>query len=169
MHNIILIGFMGSGKTTLGRLLAEKINYTFIDSDQYISTLENKTIPKIFEEKGEPYFRKKEHEFIFHAQLLHKCVISTGAGLPCFENNMSFLQQIGTTIWLNPSENILVDRLKKDAMVRPKLQEYNSIEEAVNLLISERKKFYQEAQYCLSNPDINNLLEVCKTRILPNR
>lgn len=158
MHNIILIGFMGSGKTTLGKLLAEKINYTFIDSDQYISTLENKTIPKIFEEKGEPYFRKKEHEFIFHAQLLDKCVISTGAGLPCFENNMSFLQQIGTTIWLNPSENILADRLKKDAMLRPKLQEYNSIEEAVSQLLADRTKYYEQAQFIVNDTTTENLL-----------
>jgi len=160
MQNILLIGFMGSGKTTLGKLLAEKINYTFIDSDEYISQQENKAIPEIFKEYGEEYFRKKEREFILHTQLLDKCIISTGAGMPCFKNNMELLQNIGTTIWLNPDENILIERLKTGYSSRPKLQEYNSIEEAVRQLLLERKKYYNQAKHCINNPTLDSLLEI---------
>src|SRR5687768_6326889 len=114
MNNIILVGFMGSGKTTLGKLLAEELKYTFIDSDHYIESLEKKMISEIFKDHGELYFRKKEKEFLLHAKLLDKCVISTGAGLPTIGDNMQQLNDLGMTIWLDVDEHVLVERLKKE-------------------------------------------------------
>ncbi len=156
---------MGSGKTTLGKLLADQLNYTFIDSDQYIELQEKKSITEIFSQHGELYFRNKEREFILHAQLLDKSIISTGAGLPCFESNIELLNNIGTTVWLEVDENILVERLKKEFSIRPKLQEYDSIEDAVHSLLNERRKYYSQAKVSINNSTLEDVLKVTKKLI----
>jgi len=162
MNNIILIGFMGSGKTTLGKLLAGELKYTFIDSDQYIESCEKKSIPEIFKDKGELYFRKKEKEFLLHAKLLDKCVISTGAGLPGIGDNMQQLNDLGTTIWLDVDEHVLVERLKKESESRPKLIGFDSVEEAVKTLLGNRREFYERAKLQMKNPMPENFVQIVK-------
>ena len=159
MNNIILIGFMGSGKTTLGKLLADELNYTFIDSDQYIELVEKKTIPEIFKENGELHFRNMEKQFLLHAKLLDKCIISTGAGLPTIGDNMTQLNKLGLTIWLDVDENVLVERLKNDSSLRPKLVGFNSIEDAVSNLLTDRKSFYGQANLQIKNPSARGLVQ----------
>jgi shikimate kinase len=160
--NIFLIGFMGSGKTTLGKYLAAQLNFSFIDSDLYIEAEEKKTIPEIFQQYSESYFRKKEGEFIFHAQLLDRSIISTGAGLACSTDHILRLNQLGITVWLNVDENILVKRLEKDYALRPKLADFENIEEAVHALLGNRKKFYAQAKFQIKNPTEKTLLEMVK-------
>jgi shikimate kinase len=160
--NIILLGFMGSGQTTLGKLLADELEYTFIDSDQYIESRERKTIPEIFKDHGEPYFRKKEKEFLLHVKLLDKCIISTGAGLPCIGDNMQQLNELGITVWLDVDEPVLVERLKKDSASRPKLVGFDSIEEAVLTLLGNRKNFYEQAKLQMKNPTPESFVRIVK-------
>jgi shikimate kinase len=163
MNNIILIGFMGSGKTTLGKLLADELNYTFVDSDQYIESMEKKAIPEIFKEDGELYFRKKEKEFLLHAKLLNKSVISAGGGLPCVGDNMDQLNDLGMTIWLDVDELVLVERVKQDLKFRPKLLGYPTLEEAVHSQLTIRREFYEQAKLQMKNPTPENLLEIIKS------
>lgn len=153
---------MGSGKTTLGKLLAEELSYTFIDSDQYIESCEKKNISDIFRKNGELFFRKKENEFLLHAKLLDKCVISTGAGLPCIGDNIQQLNDLGMTIWLDVDENILIDRLKNESASRPKLVGFDSIDEAVNTLLGNRRKFYGQAKLQLKNPKPESFVQIIK-------
>ena len=165
MNNIILIGFMGSGKTTLGKLLADELKYTFIDSDQYIESQEKRSITEIFKQEGELYFRKKEKEFLLHAKLLDKCVISTGAGLPTIGDNMQQLNALGLTIWLDVNALTLIERLKKESSSRPKLSGFDSIEEAVRTGLSNRIQFYEQAKLQMKDPSPENFVQIVKNII----
>lgn len=113
--NIILIGFMGSGKTTVGRMVAQELCMDFIDTDQLIEKKYNKTISDIFEERGEKFFREKERDLI--KKTLKKkinCVISTGGGMPCYKDNMEQLKSIGKTVYLKIDFNILKKRISTE-------------------------------------------------------
>lgn len=158
---IILIGYMGSGKTTLGKKLALELKVPFIDSDAEIEKIYQKTIPTIFAEEGENSFREKESAFL---QSLHEksaFVLSTGGGMPCFNNNMVTLNEIGTTIYLkNTSEN-LAERLLIAKNERP-LIKGKSKEELIQFMkenIQKREPFYNQAAMVLE-PEQQGVLNV---------
>lgn len=151
---------MGSGKSTLGRELAAQLNYTFVETDSWIETSEQKSISKIFSENGEDHFRRKEKEFLLHAQLLDECIIATGGGMPCFNNNIELMNQMGTTIWLNVEENILVERLQKEKQSRPLLVGDENLCDRVHTLLEGRKLFYQKAKYQIQNPTVESILQL---------
>lgn len=158
---IILIGYMGSGKTTLGKKLALELKVPFIDSDAEIEKIYQKTIPAIFAEEGENSFREKESAFL---QSLHEksaFVLSTGGGMPCFNNNMVTLNEIGTTIYLkNTSEN-LAERLLIAKNERP-LIKGKSKEELIQFMkenIQKREPFYNQAAMVLE-PEQQGVLNV---------
>lgn len=157
---IFLVGMTGSGKSTLGKQLALRMNYSFLDSDQWIEEKEGKTIPEIFQQNGEPYFRKLESDFIEHAKFLKNTIIATGAGLPCFNNQMENMNELGKTIWLDVEDNILVERLSNDSTPRPKLLEFSSINEAIRSMKLSRKEFYEKAQLRIENPTAESLLQI---------
>lgn len=144
---IILVGFMGSGKTTFGRNLAEKLNYQFIDTDKEIETLVGMSIPTIFEKKGEAYFRQLEREFIKQLKV-QNVVIATGGGLPCFYDNMNYLNKIGVTVYLKYSVEELFERLKNETISRPLLKEKSDTElfEFIEGLLKSRESYYLKAQ-----------------------
>lgn len=160
MNNIFLIGFMGSGKSTLGKELSTQLNYTFIETDSWIEEREGKTISEIFSEKGEGYFRKKEKEFMLQAQLLDECIIATGGGMPCFGNHMEVMNKLGTTIWLDVDENILVERLEKEKQHRPLLATSENLRKNIHELLESRKVFYDRAKHQLKNPDSKKILKL---------
>jgi len=95
---IFLIGFMGSGKSFIGRNLAPILDFEYIDMDKYIEEKEALSITEIFEQKGEVYFREQEHLFIKNIDTTKNYVISTGGGVPCFYNNMDLMNEKGLTI-----------------------------------------------------------------------
>ena len=108
MNNIVLIGFMGSGKTTFGKWIARKYGYEFCDTDEYIEKKEQTTINDIFATKGEQAFRDMETETVKElAQSLDKCVVSVGGGLPLREVNQKTLRKIGKVVYLKASEQEL--------------------------------------------------------------
>jgi len=144
---IILIGFMGSGKTTMGKKLAKKLNYSFLDVDKEIENLVGMSIPKIFETKGENYFRTLEKQFVEKIDV-NNTVISTGGGLPCFNNNIEYLNKIGVTIYLKYSAIELFERLKLEIENRPVLKGKSNEELLLFIeeLLNKRKSCYEKAQ-----------------------
>jgi len=144
---IILIGFMGSGKTTMGEKLAKKLNYKFLDTDKEIENLIGMSIAQIFESKGEKYFRTIEKQFLRNLDVSNT-VIATGGGLPCFNNNIDYLNQIGITVYLKYSAEDLYERLKSETEKRPIIAGKSN--EELLLFIKEllytRKAYYEKAQ-----------------------
>ncbi len=145
---IILVGFMGSGKTTFGKQLAQNLNYSFIDTDQAIEELIEMDIKTIFKTKGELYFRELEHRFIEKIKVSNT-VISTGGGMPCFYDNMEQLNQIGITVYLKYSPEELFERLAKDYDKRPLIANISKGElyQYIKDTLKEREPFYLKAHY----------------------
>lgn len=147
----ILIGFMGAGKTFLGKQLAAKLNLTFIDSDEEIEKEYNSTINEIFEKEGEEAFRLKEQKFILDLKDKGSFVLSTGGGMPCFSKNMELLNEIGTTIYLKLSPSFLAQRLLNENEERPLIID-DKIDQLMLFIkekLSIREQFYSQSQIVL--------------------
>ena len=154
---IYLIGYMGCGKSTLGRRLSEHLNLQFVDMDHYIDERNYKTIPQIFAEEGEAEFRKKERKALEELSEFTDIVIATGGGAPCFFDNVELMNKSGKTIYLNIEPNILADRLLKSKTERP-LIKGKSREELVAFIdetLKKRNEFYKQAKLEITQPDIN--------------
>ena len=100
MRNVILVGFMGAGKSTVGRLLARRLSRCFVETDAMITAREGRSIPEIFTERGEPYFRRLEAETLDALADKQAHVIATGGGFPCGPGVMDRLLELGTVVWL---------------------------------------------------------------------
>ena len=111
MRRIILIGYMGSGKTTIGRALSKETGMMFYDLDWYIESRMRKTVPQIFAEKGEEAFRKMEYNMLHEVAEFEDVIISCGGGTPCFFDNMDYLNQQGDVVYLNASPEHLKERV----------------------------------------------------------
>ncbi len=148
---IFLIGFMGSGKSSLGRRAARLGDLHFLDLDQEIEKNEGKGIPEIFSGLGEEKFRELEQAKL--RSLIGTpgdCVISTGGGTPCFFGNMEEMKVSGATIYLRMSPGRLAARLKNSKEDRPLLQDHGEeLSAFVKKLLAEREKFYLQANYIL--------------------
>ena len=149
---IVLLGYMASGKSTIGRILAEKMQIPFIDLDDYIEKKEEKTISEIFETKGEIYFRKQEH--IYLKELLEKqedFILSLVGGTPCYAGNMDVLLSFNDTksVYLKTSINTIVDRLTNEKSKRPLVARLNKEElaEFVAKHLFERSYYYNQSSY----------------------
>lgn len=154
---IYLIGYMGCGKSTLGKKLAKHAGLQFIDMDHYIEKRNCKTVPQIFAEEGEPEFRKKERKALEELSAFSEVVIATGGGAPCFFDNVELMNRTGKTIYLNIDPNILAERLIKSKTERP-LIKGKSKEELVAFIdetLRKRNEFYLQAHYQITQPDIN--------------
>lgn len=119
MKTTFLIGYMGSGKTTLGRAVAARTGVRFIDLDDYIEEREGCTIKEIFASRGEEAFRAIEREAIDEVSRLDDTLVACGGGTPCFGNNMDIMNERGLTVYLNAPHSSLLSRLKKGRAKRP--------------------------------------------------
>ncbi len=163
---IYLIGYMGCGKSTLGRRLSEFMDLQFIDMDHYIEMRNHKTIPQIFAEEGESEFRKKERKALDELSEFTDTVIATGGGAPCFFDNIDVMNKTGKTIYLNINPAILAERLLKSKTERP-LIKGKSKEELIAFIddtLKKRNQFYKQAKYEITQPDID--LQLVKEMIL---
>lgn len=146
---------MGSGKTTIGNLLAKKIGFSFIDLDHYIESRLLKKIADIFAESGEDAFREIEHKMLLEVSALENIVISTGGGTPCFYDNIEIMNNAGLSIYLKISNEILAKRLQKAKMFRPLIKD--KTDEALGSFIIEtltkREKYYAQASLTITNED----------------
>ncbi|MCD7938343.1 MAG: shikimate kinase [Tannerellaceae bacterium] len=122
MKRIFLIGYMGAGKTTVGKDLAQRAGLSFIDLDAYIEGRYHKTVRQIFDEKGEDGFRQIERNMLQEVAAFENVLISTGGGAPCFYDNMEFMNGCGTVVYLKVSVDELANRLELCKHTRPVLQ-----------------------------------------------
>lgn len=159
---IFLLGFMGSGKTHCGKEIAQHFHMPFIDLDQEIERRTGKSISSIFAEEGETNFRKIESETLWNLiqhvgdpETSGGAVISCGGGTPCFHKNMDIMNQHGLTVWLNPSTQVLLTRLKHEQTKRPLIAGLS--EEALETFIlnktQEREVYYRQAAIIAQGAD----------------
>ncbi|MBN1416068.1 MAG: AAA family ATPase [Bacteroidales bacterium] len=116
---LFIIGYKSSGKTTLGRKLAERLNLAFVDLDEFLEQQAGKTIPEIFLNAGEEEFRRKEREALMQVIQSDNILVSTGGGLPCHSDNMSLMEKYGDIIYLKVDDETLVSRLQATIGHRP--------------------------------------------------
>ena len=128
MKAIFLMGYMGSGKSTTGKKLAKLLDYSFIDLDNYIEEEQGKSIPAIFSEQGEEAFRLIEKDALNTLRVKENIVISCGGGTPCFHNNISVMNQAGTTVYIKLSPEMLQSRLLVAKEKRPLIENKNAEE-----------------------------------------
>jgi shikimate kinase len=144
---IFLIGFMGSGKTTLGRKLANHLGYEFIDLDHKLEQKVELSIAEYFSLFGEDAFRKLESEILKKTVYPENAIVSTGGGLPCFFDNMDWMKEHGKTVYIKLSPKTLADRLEKGKEDRPLLQEKHgdALIAFIEQKLAEREDFYSKA------------------------
>jgi shikimate kinase len=141
---IFLIGFMASGKTTIGRLLAERLDWAFVDLDKVIEDEAAKTVADIFAAEGEAGFRKRETDALKQVAARRKTVIATGGGAPCREENLGVMLAAGRVLWLTVSADEAVERAGK-ASGRPLLDGAADPVAAARKLLDVRRPFYKRA------------------------
>ena len=142
-RSIYLVGMMGSGKTSTGRPLAERLGYGFVDADAVIEQAAGCSIPEIFERDGEAGFRSLESQVLSAISQRHSLVVATGGGVVTQPENWGMLHS-GIVIWLDVVPDQLLQRLNADSTVRPLLQTADP-EAALNALLNERRPLYAEA------------------------
>jgi shikimate kinase len=148
MGLVFLIGFMGSGKTTWGRKLASRMGFEFMDLDHSLEAQAGMSIAEYFSEFGEDAFRKLESEVLKQTQYPESAIISTGGGLPCFFDNMQWMNAHGKTIYLKLSPKTLADRLENEKLERPLLRDKHGVD-LVNFItekLAEREVYYSQAK-----------------------
>lgn len=138
-----MIGFMGSGKTEVGRHLAERLSYTFVDTDEVIEKKVGKSIADIFDEYGEDYFRNLETEVVKELSGIRRYVISTGGGIVINRENILILKQMGLVVWLKASPETIYERVRYGSH-RPLLNVDKPLEE-IKRLLELREPLYAEA------------------------
>ncbi|MDY3919422.1 MAG: shikimate kinase [Candidatus Limivivens sp.] len=140
MKNIVLIGFMGAGKSTVAEAFHRTRGMEVVEMDARIAENEGMTIPEIFREKGEPYFRDLETGLLVELQKQENVVISCGGGVPLRERNVAEMKKNGTVIWLAASARTILERVK-DSHDRPLLEGNKNLAYIENMLESRREKY----------------------------
>lgn len=159
MHNVILIGFMGSGKTSVGMKLADRLSYRFCDTDQMIERKAGNTINQIFSTHGEEHFRNMETELLKELRTnLGNTVLSTGGGLPLREQNSKLLQDLGYVVFLKASKETTVKRLQGDTS-RPLLKG-EELEQKVERMLGIRTPIYEKAAHKILATDDRSIDEI---------
>ena len=150
---IYLLGMMGVGKSTIGKKLSSLLRYTFIDLDKEIEKQEGRTISDIFEQSGEDYFRDIEAKTL---RSIHKehMVIATGGGTPCFNNNIQYINEHGTSVYLRANPGLIFQRIYRSADKRPLLKGMydEQLREFIKQKMDEREPFYMQAHHVFEIP-----------------
>jgi len=147
LDNVILVGFMGAGKSSVGRILARRLGRCFVETDEMIVADAGRPIPEIFADKGETHFRQLESDAVRLLALKRGEVIATGGGLPCTEGRLEALRSIGTVVWLGGEFDTLYERALR-AGDRPMLR--GKTREQVEALYESRKPYYARADLTVS-------------------
>ena len=153
MRNIVLVGFMGTGKSVVGKLLAKKLNMDFVESDEMIEIREKLPIKDIFEKKGELYFRLVEKEVVKEASSRKNIVISAGGGAIADEDNLKNLKNSGVIICLKASPETILRRTK-DLKTRPLLN-VPEPKKRIGELLKKREPYYNKADFSVNTDDLS--------------
>ena len=158
---IFLIGFMGCGKTYVGQVLAEKLGYYFIDLDSAIEASAKKKIVDLFNDEGEAVFRTMETDTLYKIYR-ENTVISTGGGTPCFADNLEWMKIKGLTVFLNPSIDIIIDRLKTEKSQRPLIAavQDEELKNYIYKLYLQRLPYYEAADLSIAAEGEEDILKV---------
>lgn len=151
MKRIILLGYMGAGKTTVGKVLAAELGIPFYDLDWYIESRMMKKVPQIFAERGEDGFRRVERTMLHEVAEFEDLVLSCGGGTPCFFDNMDYLNRQGETIYLKATPEVLFNHLKMAKVERPLLKDKTpeEMQEFIHEQLMQREKYYLQAHHVL--------------------
>ena len=162
MTRIFLIGYMGAGKTTLGKAFAREMNLSFVDQDWYIEERFHKTVQEIFAERGEQGFRELERQMLHEIAEFENVVISTGGGAPCFYDNMDFMNQKGDTVFLNVTPEVLFSRLKMASQNRPILRGKSNeeLKAFIAKTLEKRAPFYSKAKYIFNADELEDIYQI---------
>ncbi len=152
--NIVLTGFMCTGKTSVGKLLAKKLSYQFVDTDDLIEERVGMKISQIFANYGEPYFRDIESEVVKEVSQKDNLVISTGGGVVLRKTNMDELRKNGIIINLTAKPQTIFNRLKNQPGIRPLLNKPDPLKEIINLL-SQREEYYKNCDLRIETDNIS--------------
>jgi shikimate kinase len=157
MSKFFLIGYMGSGKTTYGKLLAKSLDLSFVDLDVLMESQSQKTIAQIFDEIGEDGFRKLERDVLRKTEDMQNVIVATGGGTPCYFDNMEYMNAQGETIYLRTSVRELRDRLKMSKSKRPLIagKSLRELEEYIAGHLEKRECHYLKSKYILDTDDLN--------------
>ena len=168
MRRIIIVGYMGAGKTTVGKALARETGLQFYDLDWYIEGRMRKTVPQLFAERGEDGFRRVESTMLHEAAEFEDVVLSCGGGTPCFFDNMDYMNAQGDTVYLKASPEVLCAHLRMGKTRRP-LLEGKTPEELLGFVteqLARREQYYLKAKHVL---DVNLLDNYEKIKVSVER
>lgn len=154
-ENIVLVGFMGSGKSSIGRQLARRLGFQFLDTDQLIVERTRQEIAQIFQEQGEPAFRDLETATLNSVSHLSRCVIATGGGAVLREQNRTIMRELGFVVGLTASEDVIFERVSRNHK-RPLLHTPNPRETLRELLASRREIYAAAAQFTLDTTHLSH-------------
>lgn len=164
---VFLIGFMGCGKSRMGRKLSAKMNLHLEDMDKVIEEKVGMTVPEFFEKNGEEAFRKLENEYLKNLDPNQDLIVSTGGGVPCFFDNMDIMKEKGVTIFLNSPIEKILERVKRRPEKRPLLKPlFDKPEEEFDAIIKERLKarmpFYNRADFIIKDNKVSKMAKFIK-------
>ena len=162
-----LIGFMGSGKSLIGKQLAEKLHIKYIDLDDFIEKSENRIITDIFNNSGETYFRKLEEKYLKEMIKEDNILVSTGGGTPTIHGLMDIMNNVGKTIYLECCTETFFERLHKNKEKRPMISVLSdkSLRRYITNKIEERKLFYKKATHTICNDSgscVNEIIDILR-------
>lgn len=155
---IYLIGFMGSGKTHWGGLLSQKLGIPFFDMDEQVVSHEGKSIVDIFAQNGEEHFRLLEKDILHIITESHESfVMACGGGSPCYFNNIDYMNNSGTTVWINTPTNVLFQRLIKEKDHRPLIKDFtdDQLRAYINKKFADRKIYYDQAEITIDEEPLH--------------
>ncbi len=159
---IYLVGFMGAGKTTVGRELAARLDVPFFDLDDLVETAEKTSIKDIFAQHGEPYFRKRERDILRSTRYLDNAVVATGGGTFTFDENIQFIQSEGLSVWLSAPYSLLRGRIGDKAAERPLFRD----DVAAHELFKNRLRYYRMADVALDVREDETTAEIVERLLL---
>ena len=151
MVRVILIGYMGAGKTTVGKALAADLGLTFYDLDWYITMRYHRSVPEIFAERGEEGFRDLERRMLHEVAEFENVVVSCGGGTPCFYDNMEYMNSLADTVYLKADPEVLAQHLKMGKGKRPLIEGKTpeELETYIQESLQAREPYYSQAKYTI--------------------
>jgi len=174
MKRLFFIGYMGAGKTTIGKALSKELDLSFVDLDHFIEGRYHKTVRQLFVERGEKEFREIEKNALHEVAQFENIIISTGGGTPCFYDNMSLMNSVGLTVYLKASVEELINRIELSKHTRPVLKDLSgeALIQFVSQSLAERSLQYEQAHIIFdaeimeTEKDITDLCMRLKEKVL---
>lgn len=153
---VFLVGYMGCGKSTLGRQMAHEMGCAFLDTDEMLEKQEGMSVSEIFAEKGETAFRDMERKAVESLEGMEHAVVSTGGGLPCFGDNMTLMNKMGFTVYIDVPVEVLVGRIARTGAKRPLIaaKSGEELEAFVRDNVQAREPFYRQARMTVSGRSV---------------